>query len=172
MLRKTALRILLLLPLFCGAQYVDLSGDLNNGFGLVENPGNQLNYRGADIDLEAGAVMWNYSAFLFYGRFDGGNYHNYGFGTDYYLAKGDWYDIAVGGGLSMILRKELVDVEPNQYHLFGFMGWMTRLSGVFWVYPKIGVSGRIGYQRRPDIDLHGIMEASIGIRVKLKEYKN
>ena len=115
--------------------------------------------------------MGNFSGFLFYGRYEGGNYHNYGVGMDYYLAKGDWYDIGIGGGLSMVVRKQMVDVEPNRYALAGYMGWMTRITGVFWIYPRVGVSGRIGYQRRPDLEVHGIAEASIGVRVKLRQYK-
>ncbi|WP_156879287.1 hypothetical protein [Salinimicrobium xinjiangense] len=45
-----------------------------------------------------------------------------------------------------------------------YFGWLGRLTGIFWIYPKFGLVGHFQYQSRPDLEVTGILEGKIGLR--------
>lgn len=149
--------------------YLDFSVDGNKLFQVFDNPRTEVDHKGIDFDFEVGARSRKIGVYLFYGRFDSADYQNYGAGVDYYFAKGDWYDITAGIGLSRILRKEFTGVNfdrPVWFDYSGLFNYHARITGTFWALPRFGISGRIQYQRRPDINVHGIIEGSVGIKYK------
>ncbi len=148
--------------------YVDFSADGNKLFGVIDNPRTEIDHRGLDFDFEIGARSKNIGIFILYGRFEDADYQNYGMGADYYFAKGESFDISVGGAISNVMRKQYFGEERNP-HWGTSIGWAPRVKGTYWVIPKFGLSGRFQYQRRPDIAIHGILEGSLGIMFKFAE---
>jgi hypothetical protein len=122
-----------------------------------------------DFDLEVGARANKIGVYLYYGRFDREDYQNYGMGIDYYLTKGDALDIAVGASFSNVMRKQLFGLNYDRSEWGTVIGWASRVKAVYYVFPKFGISGRLQYQRRPDLEVHGIVEGSIGILFKFAE---
>jgi hypothetical protein len=122
-----------------------------------------------DVDLELGARANKIGVYLYYGRFDKEDYQNYGMGVDYYLTKGDVLDIAVGASFSNVMRKQLFGLNYDRSGWGTTIGWASRVKAVYYVFPKFGISGRIQYQRRPDLESKGIVEGSIGVMFKFAE---
>lgn len=163
---------LFLLSVSMGAQtntYVDIGADANKLFSAIDNPRTENDYRGLDFDLEVGALEKKVGVYIYYGRFEQANYQNYGLGMDYYLLKNRNLDIAIGSSLSNVLRKQYFGINYDLSEWGGYLGWTARIRGVYWVLPKLGLSGRFQYQRRPDIKIHGILEGSLAITYKLTE---
>lgn len=168
---KHLLHIFLLLNFAAYSQsdaYVDLSMDPNKLFQVIDNPRTKTNHTGLDFDFEIGARSRELGLYIFYGRFENATYQNYGAGLDWYLAKGTRYDIAIGAAVSNVMRKQYFGINNNK-HWGTYLGWSTRLKGVLWVFPQFGISGRFQYQRRPDINVHGILEGSIGLTFKFAQ---
>ena len=172
---KKLLAFLLLWPSFLVAQsfdhtlYVDLSVDPNKAFLLVDNPRTEVDHRGVDFDLEMGVQTDNFGAYLFYGRFEAADYQNYGIGADYYFLKRQRLDLTAGVGLSRILRR----VPTGAFYertawadVGGFASYHIRSVAVWWPLEQWGLSGRLQYQRRGDIEANGIFEGALGIRFK------
>lgn len=146
--------------------YFDLSADANKLFQVVDNPRTEVDHKGFDFDIEAGVHDRAFGVYLFYGRFEAANYQNYGLGIDYYLIDGQRLDVAAGVGLSRILRK--LPQYDSWADLSGYANYYARAVGVFWILENLGVSGRFQYQRRPDIETHGILEGAVGIRYRFE----
>ena len=173
---RKLLTLLLFLPIpvigqsFDHFVYADFSADPNKIFGVIDNPHTEVDHRGLDFDLEAGVVVDKIGAYIFYGRFENADYQNYGAGLDYHFLGRSRVDLAVGAGLSRIVRKlpagayyereEWADVGSiANYHI--------RTTAVFWILEDLGLSGRFQYQKRDDVEVHGVFEGAVGIRYKL-----
>lgn len=161
------LLILLLFTISSQAQYVDFSIDANKALGIFDNHRTEIDHRGIDFDLEIGAIEGNWAGYAFYGNFSSAKYQNYGLGVDYYLLQNRNFHIVVGPQLTMILRKYPVGINGERKAWGTNMAYAGRLVAVLWLTDHWGISIRIQYQRRPDINT-GILEGSIGLRYNFK----
>lgn len=171
--------ILLMMPLLGHGQiehegYVDFSIDPNKALGIIDNPRTEVDHRGIDWDLEIGLIIpkADLKWYVYYGKFDAMNWTNYGTGIDYYLERGDWYDVAVGLQVNFINHPfEVYDEDGgfafNADYNANSLGFGARLAGVFWVFRNYGISGRFQYITRPDLEkTFGIIEGSVGMTFK------
>lgn len=160
--------ILLLVTATGNAQfYVDLGIDPNKVFGIMDNPRTEEDHMGFDFDIEVGKLVDPLGVFVFYGRFQAAEYQNFGAGLCYYLLRRRFYDIAVGSAASVILKKQASTQSREGRQWNSFLSWDARLTGVVWIFPEVGLSAKLQYQRRPDIEIAGIIEGKVGIRFML-----
>lgn len=149
--------------------YVDLSADANKLTGLVDNPRTEVDHRGLDFDAEVGVHVRAIGVYLFYGRFEAADYQNYGLGVDGYFIDTERLDVSAGAGISRILRR----IPWGAYYerevwidQSGYANFHVRTVGTYWILENLGVSGRLQYQRRPDLEVYGIFEGAVGIKYK------
>ena len=171
------LLFLFLLPVFMAAQdhevYFDLSADANKFSGVIDNPRTEVDHRGLDWDLEVGLITDSLKWYIYYGEFRAINWTNYGSGLDFYIEKGDWYDVVAGLQVNFISHPFEVYNEDGSFAFYAdynasSLGVGARLAGVFWVFRNVGLSGRLQYVTRPDLEeTFGIIEGSIGLTYKL-----
>ena len=147
--------------------YVDMGIDPNKVFGIMDNPRTEEDHMGFDFDVELGMIAEPVGAFVFYGRFQAAEYQNFGAGLNYYLLRTGYYDIALGSAASVILKKQTASQSLKSRHWNSFFSWDVRLTGIVWVFPEVGLSAKLQYQRRPDIEIAGIIEGKVGIRFML-----
>ena len=168
---RTGLKILITLffTLASHAQYLDLSIDPNKAFGGINNPRTEKDHRGIDVDLELGVARQMIGAYIFYGIFSEAEYQNYGIGSDLYFYRSERITFAAGPQITMVLRKRYVGANYEIPAWAGMLALAFRSTGTFWITDRIGMSGRIQYQRRPDISIGGIIEGSIGVKYQLKK---
>ena len=67
--------------------------------------------------------------------------------------------IGIGSNVSNIWKKDGDQGETTTY-----FGWLGRLTGIFWINPRLGLVGHFQYQSRPDLEITGILERKIGFR--------
>ena len=148
-----------------GQEYFQAEIDPNKAFGIIDNPRTETDHKGIDFDAEIGVVHNNIGAYVFYGYFHNAYYQNYGAGTDYYFLKSDNLNLGIGAGLSVIMKKIFFEHQSRGWA--GFVAWHSRFLGVIWLNDRIGITGTLQYQRRPDIATKGIIEGKAGIRINL-----
>lgn len=172
-MQKLILVSFLLITSITNAQfYTDFSVDPNKIFNVVDNPRTDVDHQGLDWDLEVGVATPYIGLYMFYGAFSEMDYGNYGVGLDYYLTRGGWYDISVGGQINFVSKPYEVYDENGDFAFYAnyrgeSIGLGARAVGVFWVFRNLGVSGRFQYITRGDLkDTLGIIEGSVGLRYK------
>ena len=143
-----------------GQFYADFGIDPNKAFGIMDNPRTEDDHRGFHFDIEAGAVMNRLGVYLLYGRFQAADYQKVAAGADYYLLQSNRFSLAAGSAVSAIFRTR--EAETGS-----FPAWNARTTAVLYVFPQVGLSGTFQYQRRPDIEVAGILEGKIGVRIKI-----
>ena len=148
------------------SQYIDVSLDPNKIFGVLDDPRQEEDHMGIDFDIEVGATVGKVGAYIFYGAFYTAGYQNYGTGADYYFVKNDWYSISAGAAVSVVLKEIPTGAYYERTAWGSFIGWHSRITGVFWVFEKLGVSGRFQLQQRPEYNIY-VPEGNIGLRYKL-----
>lgn len=141
--------------------YGSFTFDLNNAFGIIENPRTVEQTNGFDFDAEIGARWNHFGVYLFYGTFQEINYLNYGAGVDYYF---HWFrkiDMSIGIGNGMVLRKYYS--HNNEPAWGSHMAPHIRAITTVWITKNVGVVFRAQLQNRPDIDKTAIFEGHLGI---------
>ncbi len=159
--------LLLLLPLLSFAQpnsknrYIEfnLSADANKLFQIIDNPRTIEDHKGLDWDFEITATDRRAAVYMFYGRFDAAKYQNYGMGFDYILFEKQHFTFKAGPGLSVILREQQFNLNTAWGST---LGYHFRGVGNLKLSNNISITGRIQYQRRPELHT-GIVEGSIGV---------
>ncbi len=152
--------LLLMLSASCYSQfYAGVAIDPNKAFGVIDNPRTELDHRGLHFDVEIGRIENEFGFYLLYGKFAQANYQKLALGADYFFLKGEKLDMGVGSSVSNIWKK-----ENSANNTEAYFGWLGRLTGIFYIYPKLGLVGDFQYQSRPDLELTGILEGKIGLR--------
>lgn len=140
--------------------YISLTTDVNKATGLIDNPRTENDHRGLDWDLEVGLNPDNLGIYIYYGEFAIADYKNYGLGAEYFPLNNQQYELSIGGSVGSILRKD-------SGNWANFITVNARSVFTLWIYKNIGISARAQYQVRPDINTHGILEGSLGIKLEL-----
>ena len=143
-----------------GQFYADFGIDPNKAFGIIDNPRTKDDHRGFHFDVEAGALLNHIGVYLLYGRFAAADYQKAATGVDYYFLQNNRFSLAAGSAASMIFRTS----EPGSRFQ---LAWSVRTTTVYYILPQVGLSGNFQYQRRPDIEVAGILEGKIGVRFKI-----
>ena len=143
-----------------GQFYTDFGVDPNKAFGIIDNPRTEDDHQGFHFDVEAGVIINRLGVYLLYGSFQAADYQKVATGVDYYLLQSNRFSLAAGSAVSVIFRTR----EPEEQ---SFPAWNARTTAVLYIFPGIGLSGTFQYQRRPDIEVAGILEGKIGVRVKI-----
>lgn len=146
-----------------GQFYTGIAIDPNKAFGIVDNPRTEQDHRGLHFDVEVGLVKDEFAFYLLYGKFKEANYQKLALGADYFFLKDQKIEIAIGSSVSNIWKKQSESSDTTTY-----FGWLGRLTGILWIYPKIGLVGHFQYQSRPDLKVTGIVEGKIGLRYFLR----
>ncbi|MCC8360666.1 hypothetical protein [Salinimicrobium sediminilitoris] len=139
--------------------YTGVAIDPNKAFGIIDNPRTEEDHRGLHFDIEAGLIENEFAFYVLFGKFQQANYQKLAFGTDYFFLKDDRIEMGVGISVSNIWKKQGDNSETKTY-----FGWLGRLTGIFWINPKLGLVGHFQYQSRPDLEVTGIVEGKIGLR--------
>ena len=142
-----------------GQFYTGVAIDPNKAFGIIDNPRTEQDHRGLHFDIEMGCIENNFAVYLLYGRFQAANYQKLALGADYFFLKEDRFEFGLGSSVSNIWKKQAEPSETSTY-----FGWLGRLTGIFRVYPRLGLVGHFQYQSRPDLEVTGILEGKIGVR--------
>jgi hypothetical protein len=150
--------------LFCslscyGQFYTGVAIDPNKAFGIIDNPRTEEDHRGLHFDVEIGLIEKEFAFYLLFGKFKEANYQKLALGADYFFLKDERFEMAVGSSISNIWKKSGEPLETTTY-----FGWLGRLTGIFWIYPKLGLVANFQYQSRPDLQITGILEGKIGLR--------
>jgi hypothetical protein len=152
--------ILLLFSSGCYGQfYTGVAIDPNKAFGIVDNPRTETDHRGLHFDIEIGIIHNNFGFYTLYGRFKEANYQKLALGADYFFLTEEKFEMAFGTSVSNIWKKNIISGERTTY-----FGWLGRLTGIFWINPKLGLVGHFQYQSRPDLEVTGIVEGKVGLR--------
>lgn len=138
--------------------YTGVAIDPNKAFGVIDNPRTEEDHRGLHFDVEMGLVEQKFAFYLLFGKFRQANYQKLALGADYFLQKDKRFEGGIGSSVS-IIWKEQSPSETNNY-----FGWLGRLTGIFWIFPKLGLVGHFQYQSRPDLKVAGIVEGKVGLR--------
>ncbi|MDX1754138.1 MAG: hypothetical protein R3259_13170 [Salinimicrobium sediminis] len=155
---------LILFFFFCsyscfGQFYTGIAIDPNKAFGIIDNPRTEQDHRGLHFDIETGFINNDFAVYLLYGRFEAANYQKLALGGDYFILKDNKIELGIGSSISNIWKKQADQAKTSTY-----FGWLGRLTGILWVFPRIGMVGHFQYQSRPDLEVTGILEGKIGLR--------
>ena len=132
---------------------------MNKAFHLKDNQRTLKDVYGLDYDIELGAKDGNFGIYMFYGEFKKAGFKNYGAGVDYYVNIFDNIDTSFGIGYSPTKEKDFRGKWVG-------VGWyQIRANTVIWI-SNFGISLRIQYQDRNDVDDAGIFEGAIGISLR------
>lgn len=160
------------------ADYVYISGrlDLNNTFGIVDNPRTENEILGFHTDIEIGARDRHVGVHLDYGFFFEQDYQYYGLGVDYYIEALrdrelnvfgvqilDGTEFSFGVGYGVVLRK----IQQQEKQVWGgSTGYNLRGQTILWITEDFGVPLVLKFQQRGDIPKYGIFEGSLGVIFK------
>lgn len=154
---------------FCGIScysqfYTGVAIDPNKAFGIIDNPRTEQDHRGLHFDIEAGLIENEFAFYVLFGKFEEAGYQKLALGADYFFIREEKLEMAFGSSVSNIWKKPGGQTETNTY-----FGWLGRLTGIFWVYNRLGLVGHFQYQSRPDLEVTGILEGKIGLRYFLRK---
>lgn len=139
--------------------YTGVAIDPNKAFGVIDNPRTEQDHRGLHYDIEIGFIENHFAFYTLYGSFKEANYQKLALGADYFFLQQDKLEFGIGSSVSNIWKKQGDPAETKTY-----FGWLGRFTGIFWLYPRLGLVGHFQYQSRPDLEVIGILEGKIGVR--------
>ncbi len=152
--------VFLFCTLNCYSQfYTGVAIDPNKAFGVIDNPRTEQDHRGLHFDIEIGLIENDFAFYVLYGRFKEANYQKLALGADYFFLETNRIEVGIGSSVSNIWKKQNELSETTTY-----VGLLGRLTGIFWIYRKLGLVGHFQYQSRPDLEVTGIVEGKIGLR--------
>ena len=147
-----------------GQWYTGVAIDPNKAFGVIDNPRTEQDHRGLHFDIEIGIIENRFGFYALYGKFKDANYQKLALGSDYFFLKEKNLEIAFGGSISNIWKKQSNSSVSNTY-----FGWLGRLTGIFWIIRNWGLVGHFQYQSRTDLKVTGILEGKIGVRYMVRK---
>ena len=148
-------------------KYVRLQADVNNAFGIIDNPRTNPEVLGFDFDIEVGARDRSIGVYITYGRFDKQDYQNYAAGVDYYVNWLEDYNVSLSAGLNYgrVMRKITRCGTYDRQSVWSGSGAIAlRTNATIKIYKGLGVTTTLQYQQRPELSKF-IFEGAAGLEI-------
>lgn len=144
-----------------GQVYFGFNFDANKAFGIKDNPRTEIDHRGLDFRLEAGAVVDNFGIYITYGRFKSttteAEFWQYGAGVDYYVDVSNWIEVSAGVAFNPFKEKDFRGLYEN-------VGtFSARFRTTLYFHQSIGLTLTAKLQQRSDVSKGYVGEGLIGL---------